>query len=275
MTCQLYVMYNCLRYTITMSGPETEHMKLEAFLSNKAFNRFADGLLLYQRLIFEAPGQEERNSIIHRMRLLYPLEGKPEESARLTEQVLSSCEANTLTKEGIAKILSESSYGEKILASWNPESGYQETERGRVYTNEVIAYEVTQKNHLSIHVVPTPINGKDIPSKIAEGIRIIAQEIREGNLQTIQQVDMESWLFFYEPYKPLVQTFLQKAIGEVREVEPSNEAEERTVAEIQHLALQFNRPSLQKYLLTGEKPKVGILNLTKEKFLELVESVTS
>jgi len=72
---------------------------------------------------------------------------------------------------------------------------------------------------------------------------------------------MKSWLFNKKMEEKIKQIF-----GNEISIENIS-SDDSGVMAIQHLALQYNNKSLKKYLLTGEKPEVKQIIMTKDEFV--------
>jgi hypothetical protein len=246
----------------------------QEFLLNNAFVRSFEVFDTFQQLLREfAEDSEKLQEIRERMSLVFSEQSEDvddplklpsvQERNKIIATVFSLCESSHLTKESFAELLAGSSFSQAMLDSWNPKSGFS-NENGKVMINEVLEYnheEGTDVVH--INIVPSFVRGEDLWKKVFEGLRELAQEIKDGSLKDIHTVAAQSWLFsspfFKERMLPLLGNNVM--LTDVPE-------DDGDVREVQKLALSYHKGSMKEFLLHGKLPQVQLLQVDKSEFLE-------
>lgn len=249
-----------------------EQSKMERFLASPQFQRLFEVMATYQRLLEENKDDPEKYNLIKK-RFKDKFDSAPQEGAEQTpqqdenilfkKQLLHLVETGKLTKEKFAGLFARSTLAEGILESYHPKPG-SITETGKKFINEVVAYDNKEDNDwININIIPTSVRGTaDLLSKIKEGFQEIAQELKNGSLQHIKEVQMHSWLLGPDFADKIAVIF-----GENVKIADYSE-DSASVREIQSLALSYNKRAAEKYLLTGELPEVKELKMTSEDFIK-------
>ncbi|MFA7654141.1 MAG: hypothetical protein WCX97_03830 [Candidatus Magasanikbacteria bacterium] len=281
---------------------EFETDKVQEFLASQGFLRFARSFETYQKLFTEHNDAEQRRQMNRRMCEIFLDNAVPDvnqmgeeidrvianwkitdpstqhesfipaeaieamivesrEYAEILRQAVVWCEKGVFTKEKLAKALSESKMAETLMASW------METKLDLPgLVNEIIGYVIEkdgEKQKLEIELSPGPVkNPGELLEKVIDGFKIIAQKFKSGDFATVQKISMSSWL--------LADKFsmsINAIFGE--EVTLQDVPEQDRINSSQKMALQFNKRSLEEFLLTGHRPSVRKLDLSREKFIEL------
>lgn len=264
----------------------------EMLLANAAFQRFAGGFEIYQRVwqdknisdynrelaqermrdLFtpRETGNSEKHSVF--LDKAFKVAGVRErvvnrenlsinrEAELINSQALALCESGAFSKEQLAEMFAgaSSDFLETALNEWNPKP--KRDAGNREIINEIIAFHYLNDDGLTIDIIPTPVKN-DLIEKMREGLSIVAQKMKEGSV-AVKYVFLKSWL--------LGPTFEEKArslLGNDIEF-LSTDTESQEVLRVQYQALFYNNRSLEHYLLTGEKPEVRAVYMTREQFIE-------
>lgn len=178
--------------------------------------------------------------------------------------VVDMLERNELSEEKIIDlVLSSEDTKELFAASWVPEILCRQKEKDK-YTdvNSYVRY-TTNGNILNIHV--NRKQHKDKTNRVVafiEGLMIIANKLRDGELENIDTVEMKSWL--------LGKSFAYRTellFGKGVEVTPVDNSDPE-FASMATLAMQYNKGSLTEYLDNGNLPDIGQIQYTKEQFIK-------
>ena len=246
----------------------------EKILSNPAFIRFAGGFKLYQNLI-NINYDNNKDLITERMLDFHtPKSGpksdninkniqqstKGEELSQIINSTLQECQKNTFSNSSFANKLATSPVTKLFLSEWNRQEKEVEKESNMIHINELIAYKKESNNEISLHIRPTGTESIKLFSKIIDGLQKIGAELKTGNIDT-NEIIMKSWLFNKKMEGRIKQIF-----GDEISIENIS-SDDNDIIAIQHLALQYNNKSLKKYLLTGEKPEVKQIIMTKDEFV--------
>lgn len=249
-----------------------EH-RIQAFLANAAFNRCFEVFDTYQRLLQNnADNPAKQKEMRGRMKLVFERHPEEADEARreyvreanaIFDEVFSLLENKELTEEKLAEIFANSSIAEKLIASWNPQTG-ETREKGKAMINEVVEYYAQDEhdNVVDINIVPSSIRGEELWQKVVEGLHLLAEQIDHGSLQNIQTVRAQSWLFSSPSFKEKLLPLLG---GATLEDVPEDDGD---VVQVQRLALTFHAKTMANFLLTGELPKVQRLQVGREEFLK-------
>ena len=135
-----------------------------------------------------------------------------------------------------------------------------------VHVNEVIAYKTEDKDKISLHIRPTGVESAELISKIIDGFQTIGAKLGAEEIKA-DTIIMKSWL--------LNKKMEQKAkmlLGDRISITDTTQ-EDTDATAVQHLALQYNKRSLEKYLTTGEKPEVRQVVMTKDEFVARFKKV--
>lgn len=179
-------------------------------------------------------------------------------------QIIAWAEKGELTKEKLAKLFAGFPIADEILASYNPEPGtFSET--GNMIVNEAIEYSGgrPEEDWIGIGILATPVKGTtELMNKIVDGLKKIAEEMRNGWLQQVEKVNMVSWLLG-PAFEEKIKAILGKDI-----LLQDPEASDSNVAAVQHMALSYNKRAIEDYLKTGQLPVVKKLVMSREEFLK-------
>jgi len=255
---------NTFEFTNNEKGEENIEEKI---LSNPAFIRFAGGFELYQDLI----NINNKDLITERMLDFYTPQSDNinENTKQLTEKgelfqiinsTLQECQKNNFSKNSFANKLATSPVAKLFLSEWNRQEKEVEEESNMIHINELVAYKKESNNEISLHIRPTGTENIKLFSKIIDGLQKIGTELKAGNIET-NEIIMKSWLFNKKMEGNIKQIF-----GNEISIENIS-SDDNDIVAIQHLALQYNNKSLKKYLLTGEKPEVKQIIMTKDEFV--------
>jgi len=248
----------------------------EKILSNPAFIRFAGGFELYQNLI-HIDGDNNKDLITERILDFYTLKSdninkntqqltEGEELFQIINSTLQECQKNNFSKSNFANRLATSPVAKLFLSEWNRQEEEVEEESNMIHINELIAYKKESNNEISLHIRPTGTENIKLFSKIIDGFQKIGAELETGNIKA-NKIIMKSWLFNKKMEKKIKQIF-----GNEISIE-NTPSDDNDVTAIQHLALQYNNKSLKKYLLTGEKPEVKQIIMTKDEFIASFQKI--
>ena len=130
--------------------------------------------------------------------------------------------------------------------------------------NEVLQYINSGEDdlELGINIVPTSVRAELLWSKATEGLKTIAHALDRGPLQHVETVIMVSWLFS-TALGPRIKKLLGKDDIHFEDVEKDN----RDAAQIQKLALSFNKKVMHDYLTSGQLPEVKMVKMSKKEFI--------
>lgn len=261
----------------------------EFFISNAAFGRFARGFEIYQHIINDQSlNQKDREVIRSRMHEAYGADeskfkdyktlvggklskenDKESSKSHMTSKheadsfvavALELCESGVFTKEKLADLFASGSARlmDIFVEEWNPKPG-RDAKTGRELVNEIVAFRYLDQHTIAIDIVPTSIKDNML-EKIYEGFKIIARKMKNG-LPGIDRVSFKSWLLgpsFEDKIKILMGNEIK--FFDVDSTDPmTNRA--------QHQALFYNGRSLEQYLITGEKPVIRAVEMTRQEFL--------
>ena len=243
---------------------------IDMILTNPAFMRFAGGFELYQNLL-HAEGVENRSAITERMVDLYVsrLSGSAEETQQseakqelyqIITSVLQECQENNFFRDSFADRLASSPIANLFLAEWNRKPDEVEEGSGMVHVNDIIAYKQDSDDEISLHIRPTGVESTELISKIIDGFQAIGTKLEAGEI-TADKIIMKSWLLNQK-----MEAKARMLLGDEISIQDTS-PEDSDVAAVQHLALQYNKRSLEKYLKTGEKPEVRQVVMTKDEFV--------
>ncbi|MFA4873230.1 MAG: hypothetical protein WC659_04830 [Patescibacteria group bacterium] len=242
----------------------------EMVLSNPAFIRFAGGFELYQNLL-HAEGAENKSAITERMADLYVSrlgssgeeiqhsEAK-QELYQIINSALQECQENNFSRDNFANRLASSPIANLFFAEWNRKADEVEEGSGMVHVNDVIAYKKAGDDEISLHIRPTGVKSAELISKIIDGFQTIGAKLETGEI-TADRIMMKSWLL-----NKKMEGKARLLLGDEISIEDTLPDDSDVVA-VQHLALQYNKRSLEKYLTTGEKPEVRQVVMTKDEFV--------
>jgi len=257
--------------------PQQIHQeKKEMILSNPAFIRFAGGFELYQNLL-RAEGIENKSTITERMSDLYVSrlsssgEGAQHSEAKqelyqIINAALQDCQGNNFSRDNFANRLAASPIANLFLAEWNRRMDEVEEGSGMVHVNDVIAYKKADDDEISLHIRPTGVESRELISKIIDGFQTIGTKLETGEI-TADRIVMKSWLL-----NKKMEGKARLLLGNEISIDDTLPDDSDAVA-VQHLALQYNKRSLEKYLTTGEKPEVRQVVMTKDEFVARFKKV--
>ena len=128
-----------------------------------------------------------------------------------------------------------------------------------VHVNDIIAYNkiVMMKFH---YISDQRCRKHGINFKIIDGFQAIGTKLEAGEI-TADKIIMKSWLLNQK-----MEAKARMLLGDEISIQDTS-PEDSDVAAVQHLALQYNKRSLEKYLKTGEKPEVRQVVMTKDEFV--------
>lgn len=243
----------------------------EVLLSNAAFQRFASGFDLYQKLLGEKP--DARDEIRNRMRTIHvdgpkSYLGKPESEEKnmvephiaLSEDVLRQCEEGRFTPKGFADALLSSKYGRIIIRELSQKrAGEVDEASGMVYVNDAMRYHFDDENQtqISLHIDPIDASTVSVLGKIKEGLMAVATQLEKNEIPATQ-VSMTSWL--------ISPKLAERLLGKDIEVQMGQNPYDALPA------LKFNQKKLEAYLTTGEFPLIGKIVMTKEEFINRIRT---
>ncbi|MFA5643970.1 MAG: hypothetical protein WC928_00370 [Patescibacteria group bacterium] len=248
----------------------------DMILTNPAFIRFVGGFELYQNLL-HTEGAEDTNAITERMVDLYVsrLSGSSEETQQskakqelyqIINSSLQECQENNFSRDSFADRLATSPIANLLLTEWNRKRDEVEEGSGMVHVNDVIAYKKDNNNEISLHIRPTGVESAELISKIIDGFQSIGAKLEAGEI-TADKIVMKSWLL-NQKMEAKARMLLGDEIS-IQDISP----EDSDVTAVQHLALQYNKRSLEKYLTTGEKPEVRQVVMTRDEFVARFKKV--
>lgn len=249
----------------------------EKLLSNPAFVRFSSGFELYQELLNAEENENKRSAIIKRMHDIYApkLNSVDEdihqsaikrELSQLIDLTLHECQEKHFSKDSFADKLSSSPIINIFLSEWDRQPTETEEGSGMIHVNEIIAYKKEYENEVSLHIRPTGVESVELISKIIDGFQMLGAKLEAGEIKA-DTITMKSWL--------LNKKMEQKAkilLGDGISIEDTTPDDADAIA-AQHLALQYNKRSLEKYLKTGEKPEIRQIIMTKDEFVARFKKV--
>lgn len=249
----------------------------EIILSNPAFIRFAGGFELYQDVLHAKDDDSDKSAITKRMLDLYTprLNGSDEEIQQSSEKqelyqiinlALQECQENNFSRDNFADRLALSPVINLFLSEWDRQADEVEEGSGMIHVNEVIAYKKEGDNEISLHIRPTGVESTELISKIIDGFKTLAAKLEAGEIKS-DRIVMKSWLF-NKKMEGKARLLLGKDIL-IADTSPND----NDVAAVQHLALQYNKRSLKKYLTTGEKPEVRQVVMTGDEFIARFKKV--
>lgn len=245
----------------------------EALLSNQSFRRLAQGFKLYQQLLAEATKEGDKQIIETRMRELYHSTLAPEsppnlplfpELQRIVREVIERCKQGAFSLNDFAALVLEvPPLADHLIARWNPKAETIRVDGGDMMVNEIVGYSISPEEELSINLVTGNLKPNEIVTKVKAGLRILAERLKTGEIAT-KQVRMHSWLLGSR-YTRLVHEVLGR---DVLPQLPEQRISFVGLDAAQTLALQFNSSVLKRYLLTGEKPEVREVLMSREEFVK-------
>lgn len=258
-----------------MEKISSEQSKIEQFLAAPQFQRMFEVVATYQRLLEENKSDQEKYDLIkkrfHDEFDPPPLEESERpalynESLALRKQVLLLSEAGHLTKEKLATLLARSVLADGMLEQYHAKPGGDATENGGKLINEVVAYNSKKdEDWVNLNIIPTSVRGTgELLVKIKEGFQAVAQELKNGPLQHVKQVEMHSWLLGPDFADKVAVIFGEDA----KITDLSDDPDLSTTKQIQDVALSYNKRAVERYLLTGKLPEVRELKMTSEDFIK-------
>jgi len=257
--------------------PQTSELRGREYLSSPVFLRFAEGWILYQRMLREAQTEKEKKHIRQLMKEIYPNQRLLFKKVRTREKEgnhnavkdsLFSASENpqNLTPQIISHLAAVAAPETNFLAEAENPAGNEAESFFQV--NEFISYSFDGEISISVHCDTMPAVGTSVLlAKTLEGLQEIGRKMKtgEGGLEKIELVTMVSWLL-----GPDFQDKLDKIFGKdtvhYEDVNPDNTVEGEEVGG-RYVALMFNKRALERYLKTGQKPEVRRLDLSREEFL--------
>ena len=248
----------------------------DMILTNPAFVRFAGGFEVYQKLL-HAEGAEDTSAITERMLDLYVSRlsdsggGNQQSEAKqqlyqIINSALQECQENNFSRDSFADRLTASPIINLFLTEWNRKEDEVEEGSGMVHVNDVIAYKKDSEDEISLHIRPTGVESTELISKIIDGFQAIGARLEAGEI-TADKIVMKSWLLNQK-----MEAKARMLLGDEISIQDTS-PEDSDVAAVQHLALQYNKRSLEKYLTTGEKPEVRQVVMTKDEFVARFKKV--
>ncbi|TAL20708.1 hypothetical protein EPN90_00095 [Patescibacteria group bacterium] len=247
--------------------PCTAESRRRSIEINPAFQRFAGGFDLYQKLFNET---DDREQVRGRMHDLYrsrfresadrPNQDMQKSLLELIESTLKDCEYGDFSPHNFAEKIASSSLADLFQREWNAEAGKIEEASGMHFVNELIAYKIEKNEAISLHIRPTGVRSEDLITKVADGLSLIASQIKNGEI-IAKVIVMKSWLLSKE-----LEAKARLLLGNDIEIKDA-EMDDEDIAAIQHVALQYNKKSLERYLKTGERPEVRQITMTSEDFI--------
>lgn len=257
-----------------MEKVSSEQNKIEQFLSSPQFQRHFEVAATYQRLLEENKDDQGKYDLIKKRfhdqfdpPSLEESERPPfyDENIAIRKQIFLLSETGQLTKEKLANLFAASPVAEKQLASFNYKPGGI-TETGERLVNEVVAYNSKgDEGWVNLNIIPTSVQGTgELLAKIKEGFQAVAQDLKNGPLQHIKEVQMRSWLLGPDFADKIAAIFGEN----IKITDLSDDPDNSTAREIQKLALSYNKKAVEKYLMTGKLPEVKELKMTSEDFIK-------
>src|SRR3989339_94058 len=267
-----------------ISPQESKLTREQILLNNPAFQRLCRGFEIYQKIL-QDPGTP-KGIVIDRMHTLQQevwdyesninsqekkwgglkkhkkrgAEEEKEDPGKLfLEYALGQAEAGTFDKQGFAHKADELYLNSWLLSNWEHKKGLDEN-TGLIYLNETLAYHQDNPDQISIHIPPTSTKKEKIIPNILQGLKALAQDIRNGDIKA-KKIKLKSWLL-NKQLEPLVRNLFGDNEGRLEFNTSSNE-EPETIS-TQKLALMYNGQSLDAYLRHGEMPEVREVVLTPD-----------
>lgn len=263
-------------------GSSNERMRSgEILLSNEAFVRMANNFELYQKLFQANDDKDARLELTNKMEELYtpdisfvgeksknlsPIEKHLNEHTNIIASILIDCQKNKFKKENFANKIAKSPLADKYFDTWNGKLQSEDELDTRHHINEVIAYTFENDENISLHIKATNVKSMDLASKIIEGFQKIAEALESGEIKA-ENILLKSWLLNSNMEKKA-----RLLLGDDINIENTDQ-NNSIVREIQHLALQYNSKSFEKYMMTGEKPEVKQVMMTKTEFIRRYNSI--
>lgn len=248
--------------------PNSEYANQKEKISeNAAFKKFSGGFEVYQKLLLSNKDQASREEIIKRMCDFYKHQDAPisdgqenirEEAYGIIDAALEECKQGTFSTDKFADKIATSKIYDLFLKDWTREEGYIDKELGMTYVNETVAYVQENDQVISLHIRPTA--GKDVITSIIEGLKKVGS-LLEGKKITADKIVMKSWLF-----NGVLEKKVRQILGQDISIE-SVSSDDNDVDVTQHLAIQFSRQMMKKYLETGKKPEVKQIYMDRDKFV--------
>ncbi|MDP2586338.1 MAG: hypothetical protein Q8P32_01000 [Candidatus Komeilibacteria bacterium] len=243
----------------------------EQILSNPAFIRFAGGFESYRDLLNINSDDKNKEAITERMLDFYTSRlnnvnketqrsAVEEELFQIINIALQECRENNFSKDNFANRLATSSVINLFLSEWNRQESEVEEGSDMIHVNELIAYKKEGENEISLHIRPTGTESTELISKIFDGFQKIGSKLETGEIKA-DRIIMKSWLFNKKMEK-ITRLILGNKISIENTLPDDND-----VTATQHLALQYNKKSLEKFLKTGEKPEVRQVIMTRDEFV--------
>jgi hypothetical protein len=185
---------------------------------------------------------------------------------QIIDSAMQECSKNNFFRDNFAGKLASSPIANKFLTVWNRKTDEVEQDSGLIHVNDVIAYEKGNESEISLHIRPTGVESTALISKIKDGFEKIAVLLETGKIKA-DRIIMKSWLF-----NKKIERKARQLLGDEFLIEDTLPDDSDVVA-TQHLALQYNKGFLKKYLITGEKPEVRQVVMTKDEFISKFKKV--
>jgi len=239
--------------------------RVELLMQNQAFLRLARSFEIYQRIYKEAVDSQTKQEIQHRMADVFSVspdsqDGQTIPSGLLFEENLRDSEECKFTTRGFAEKIALSNLFEGLIEGWNQKP--QSWDDGGV-ANDIVAYKIEKSDKdtfISIHINAANIKTSELIPKLLEGLNLVAKEMEGEKFRNVKEVIMASWLLAPKFLDQINSIFGIPGVIFLPEghYDPG----------IINQALKYNGKSLEDYLNTGEKPAVGLIDLSKEEFIK-------
>lgn len=248
---------------------------VESLLCNRAFQRFAHGFEIIQEVIKENEGDtrmlvEERVSSLYKIKDPESFDDPQVRAAIVAYNKIgkycleSSLQSYDFSSRRLAQMISElpDNLQQRFLELWNPKIG-ERSNSGHVMINELVSYEISNDSDLDFHIEPAPVSGKELLEKTIDGFKVVAKRLIAGEFPEVKNIRMASWLL-NKNFEPKIKLLF----GDDVQIEYLSEDDtQEDVPAIQQLAISYNDRSMRDFLVTGKKPEVGRLIISREKFL--------
>lgn len=251
-------------------NPEHPEQKKQELLENPAFQRFAACFELYQQLLVDADLDEEvtkqRMRDLHRERIDTMIESRPgmrttiEDYGEPALRAIEICEEGTFSAEKFSEVIISSPVAQIFRLEWFQQPGRVRM-GGELAMNDLLSVRYEVHGQVSLHIGSAPVKKGEVIPKLVEGLKRLATElsIRDTHVETIL---MKSWML-----APAFSDKIEGIFGNDVEVTEVNN-DDLEVLSVQHKALEYNTPSLDHYLRTGEYPPVGQITMSREDFVQ-------
>jgi len=252
--------------------PEGGQDRVTELLNNFVFQRFSRGFEIYQEIILQFKTEDKDFSEI-KSRMLrvwntlcsFLYQEKGYEFKKIMEGQIEKCESGSFEADELATELVALRMDGGLFAE-TPHSEGDKIDEYTIHVNEVVSYTWAVETRVKLDVATANFSSGEVFTKVIEGFKKVADLLKNGEMKNVRIVQMTSWLLSKD-FEPKILELFSKIPAESLNFE-----EDDDYGPAQDLALNFNARSLQKFLLTGEKPKTRHLEISKEDFIRNFES---